>query len=309
MSLPTPPKPKTESEIISHWVGDIEKPIVSVSCITFNQEKYIEDALNGILNQKTDFPFEVLVHDDASTDGTVSIIKTYHALYPRIVRPLYQSENQYSKGRRIMPEFNFPRARGRYIALCEGDDYWVDPNKLQIQKEFLDENADYVICYTDILPFDESGVINKDYGGARKDLSEDQLQRGASLFTLTTCFRNLLEGWPRELVNVKYGDIAIWSQLGDFGKGKYLPGIAPSMYRVHDKGVHSMTGRRKQLQMRSETLMALYSLRIKKGHHDLARKHLEEVLILSLKLIGSRAFFLLGSRALMSLFNRLSKLK
>ena len=307
MSYCKPQKPKAESDIISSWSGNSDAPVVSISCIVFNQERYVEDALNGFLNQKTDFPFEILIHDDASTDGTVDIIKRYHADYPNIIRPLYQQENQYSKGRRIMPEFNFPRAQGRYIALCEGDDFWIDESKLQRQKDFLDANPDYVVCYTDIQPFDESGLVDRNLGGATRDLSQEELQRGASLFTLTTCFRNVLTGWPRELVNVKYGDISIWSQLGDFGKGKYLHDIKPSFYRIHDQGVHSMTPRKKQLQMKLETMMALYSYRIKRGDFYMANKHLEEVLILSIKVFGWKVFKVFWGRGQAAISNRLFK--
>lgn len=130
-------KLRTEKQIIANWKHDIDKPIISISCITFNHESYIEYALKGFLSQETEYPFEVLVHDDASDDNTAGIIARYSKLYPKIIKPMYQTENQYSKKIKIHPTFNFPRAKGDYIALCEGDDYWIMSDKLQKQVDMM----------------------------------------------------------------------------------------------------------------------------------------------------------------------------
>lgn len=127
------------------WRGGIDKPVVSICCISYNHEPYIEDALAGFLLQQTDFPFEILIHDDASTDRTAEIIRAYEARYPQLIKAICQSENQFSKGRRMNPEFNYPRAQGKYIALCEGDDYWTDRHKLQKQARFLDEHKEFAL--------------------------------------------------------------------------------------------------------------------------------------------------------------------
>ncbi len=111
-------------------------PLVSICSITYQHAPYIRQCLDGFLMQKTDFAFEVLIHDDASTDGTEEIIREYEAKYPDIIKPLYEEENQWVKGRRGSRTFNFPRAKGKYIAMCEGDDYWTDPLKLQKQVDF-----------------------------------------------------------------------------------------------------------------------------------------------------------------------------
>jgi len=112
--------------------------------------------------QKTDFAFEILIHDDASTDGTADIIREYEKKYPDLIKPIYQVENQYSKGGGISIRFNFPRAEGKYIALCEGDDYWIDPFKLQKQVDFLEANPEYGLCYTDVdFLYQESKEIKK----------------------------------------------------------------------------------------------------------------------------------------------------
>src|SRR5690554_319935 len=104
----------------------MKQPLVSICCLAFNHEKYIEICLEGFLFQKTTFPFEVLIHDDASTDRTAEIIKEYERKYPHIIKSIYQTQNQYSKGVGVNRVFNFPRAQGKYIAMCEGDDYWTD---------------------------------------------------------------------------------------------------------------------------------------------------------------------------------------
>lgn len=126
-----------------------KKPLVSICCITYNHEKFIRDAIEGFLMQETTFPIEIIIHDDASTDNTVQIIKEYADKYPDLFVTIFQSENQWSKGGgSIYARFVYPRARGKYIALCEGDDYWTDPFKLQKQVDFLKKNEDCSWCFT-----------------------------------------------------------------------------------------------------------------------------------------------------------------
>lgn len=132
-------------------------PIISISCVTYNHEKYIAQCLDGFLMQKTTYTYEILVHDDASTDGTADIIRTYADRYPDIIKPILQTENQYSKGIRVSAVFNWSRAQGKYIALCEGDDYWTDPNKLQKQVDFLEGHAEFVGTAHNFQPVDEDG--------------------------------------------------------------------------------------------------------------------------------------------------------
>lgn len=119
---------------------------VSILCTAYNHEKYIADALESFVTQKTDFPFEVLVSDDASTDKTADIIRDYAARYPDIIRPFLFEENQYQQDISIYDNYFHPAMRGEYVALCEGDDYWIDPQKLQLQVEFLDAHPDYSAC-------------------------------------------------------------------------------------------------------------------------------------------------------------------
>lgn len=132
-------------------------PLVSICSITYNHAPYIRQCLDGFLMQETNFKYEIIIHDDASTDGTTEIIKEYAEKYPDLITPIFQSENQYSKGLRgFYAKFVFPRAKGKYIALCEGDDYWTDPLKLQKQVDFLEANPEYVMCSTCYTVYNQS---------------------------------------------------------------------------------------------------------------------------------------------------------
>jgi len=124
-----------------------EDILVSINCITYNHGKYITDAIEGFLMQKTNFNFEILIHDDASTDETPEIIKKYEEKYPSIIKAIYQKENQYSKSIKVDYVFNFKRAIGKYIAECEGDDYWTDPYKLQKQVDYMENNPGCIMCF------------------------------------------------------------------------------------------------------------------------------------------------------------------
>lgn len=123
-----------------------EKILVSVYCLTYNHVDYIRDTLEGFIYQKTSFCYEIFVHDDASTDGTADIIREYALNYPNIIFPIYQQENQYSKGVPIFQKYILPLMHGKYIAVCEGDDYWTDINKLQKQADFLETHPEYCSC-------------------------------------------------------------------------------------------------------------------------------------------------------------------
>jgi glycosyltransferase involved in cell wall biosynthesis len=124
------------------------QPLVSICCVTYNHADTIAQALDSFLWQRGDMEIEILVHDDASTDGTEAILRRYEALYPEVVKPLYETENQYKKGLAMDATFNFPRARGKYIALCEGDDYFSDPHKLRLQVEAMEARPHCTFCFT-----------------------------------------------------------------------------------------------------------------------------------------------------------------
>jgi len=121
-------------------------PMISIICNTYNHEKYVQDALESFLMQKTSIPIEILVHDDASPDKTANIIRKYESKNPNLFNNIYQDLNQYSKGVSITAQIQIPRAKGKYIAFCEGDDYWTDSEKLQIQYDFMERHPECSAC-------------------------------------------------------------------------------------------------------------------------------------------------------------------
>lgn len=134
--------------------------MVSVVCLAFNHGKYIRQTLEGFVTQETDFPYEVFVHDDASTDNTADIIREYAQKYPRIIKPILQKENQHSQKVYIPKAFILPRIQGKYVALCEGDDYWTDRHKLQKQVDAMTQNPDCSMCVHKVIEVHEDGTAD-----------------------------------------------------------------------------------------------------------------------------------------------------
>ncbi|MCF6211117.1 MAG: glycosyltransferase [Gammaproteobacteria bacterium] len=277
---------RNQKQVMQPWKA-YSSPLLSICCITFNHEPYISETIDSFLIQETDFPIEILIHDDASTDATATIIKNYEKKYPDIIKPIYQVENQYSKGGGINSRFNFSRAKGKYIALCEGDDYWTDPKKLQIQVDFLESHPEYVITYHDSQPFDKGGYLDTNFWGALKDLEPIELQKATPIFTLTTCFRNIVDPFPFEAQMAKFGDLFIWSVLGEYGKGKFMKDIKPAMYRIHDGGIFSKKTKQQKNEMRLLTFYALSSYHTRRGNTQLADYYQEKIMKISIKHFGS----------------------
>ena len=211
---------RTEQEIMKNWKY-MEPPLVSVCCITYNHESYIRDAVEGFLMQETDFPFEVIIHDDASTDNTAQIVREYAERYPQIIKPIYQTENQVSKGVRISSTFVWPKARGEYIALCEGDDYWTDARKLQIQIEEMAKHPECDMSFHPAVMIDVG--TNKEaslgfHGDDKKIVSGKEVIRGGAAFVPTASI--LIK---RETIN----DMPILG--GNSSLGSYLVKICGSI--------------------------------------------------------------------------------
>lgn len=272
---------KTEQEIMKNWQGDISEPVVSICCITYNHEQYISEAINSFLMQETDFPFEVVIGEDCSTDNTRKIVEKYKEMYPNIIKLIVSENNvgMQANGQRTMEA-----CIGEYMALCEGDDYWTDKNKLQIQKDFLESNPEYIICYTDVEAFNENGIIQDYIGGATKDLTADELKKATPINTLTTMYRNIMKDkFSAEFKASKYGDLFIWSILGYYGKGKYLPQIKPARYRVHSGGVHSGTSQIDKYDNTLITYALLLSYHKKLGSSHIVEYFRQEILWLLLR--------------------------
>lgn len=201
---------------------------ISIICNTYNQDHYISDALQGFVNQKVSVPFEVLVHDDASTDNTAAIIKAYELKYPDLIKPLYQTENQYSRGVNITTTYQIPRAKGKYIALCEGDDYWTDSSKLQKQYDSMENHDNVDICAHQVTKVSStSGKILDTIAPSNKETIFDVstvIKGGGGFVSTNSLFlrKSLYDNIPQfyRTANIDYA-LQIWGALR--GGMLYLP--------------------------------------------------------------------------------------
>jgi len=207
-------------------------PLLTVVCTTYNHEPYIRKCLEGIFMQKTDFLFEVILHDDASTDKTVQICSEFEIKYPEIIKPIYQKENQYSQGNFINL---YGMAKGKYIALCEGDDYWTDPDKLQKQVDFLEANLDYSLCFHNSLVIYTNKIKSSHlFASYLKDkyTIEDVIEREWFVPTQSMVFRREMYNLPIWNSYIYNGDYAIQLLLAKNGPFHYINQVM-SVYRKH----------------------------------------------------------------------------
>lgn len=182
---PSPPRPLQMGDLASKW-GNQNEPLVSILVPTYNHQHCIEDALCGILGQVTRFPFEVIVRDDASTDNTPNILAGYQAKYNRVLRLITETENQFGKGISFMPALA-AAARGRFVALCAGDDYWIDHRKLQSQIDVLQENEGVDLVSTASVVTNSSKITRM-----KPDYADQKLvfpYNGPMPFVSSWCFR------------------------------------------------------------------------------------------------------------------------
>lgn len=221
--------------------------LLSVICTTYNQEKFIRQCLDGFVMQKTNFKFEVIIHDDASTDKTPEIIKEYQTKFPDIIKPIFQSENQFSKSVPIFKKYIYPKVKGKYVALCEGDDYWTDPNKLQKQVDFLESNPEYSLCFHPVKFIYEDKLNKTNIHPSKKFLSQD-LTLEKLLKTNFIQTNSVVYRWRFNNEDVQYvipdgiipGDWYLHLCHAKVGKIGALKDVM-SVYRRHSGGVWSDT--------------------------------------------------------------------
>jgi len=243
---------KTEQEIMKSWGDSIEQPVISICCATYNHEPYIAEAIDSFLMQKTDFPFEIIIRDDASTDATSEIVRDYVQRYPRIIRPIIEQENQFKKG--IRPSHVWPSlAKGELVALCEGDDFWTAPDKLQKQVELLQKHPEAVmsVAQTNLCKQEEDGLIFvRTYEGNEKVLQGFEEIKSSYFHTSTYVIRKQLLS---EVISKYFtghglfGDTALRSILITYGPFVFLPEVV-SVYRQTGNGIWSSLNRERQLQ-------------------------------------------------------------
>ena len=169
-----------------------EYPVI-VYCLTYNHERYVEQTLEGFVKQKTSFPFRVIVHDDASTDSTRSIIQRYAEKYPDLIFPIFQEENQHSQGISIYYTYILPLLNCEYVACCEGDDYWCCADKLQKQYDYMNENPRCTLCVHNSRIILEDGQLTDrwfNYSCCDNDYTVDDVIRakGGGLFHTSSFF-------------------------------------------------------------------------------------------------------------------------
>ena len=232
-----------------------EQVMVTVQCLAYNHEKYIRQTLDGFVMQKTDFRFEVIVHDDASADGTPDIIREYAEKYDFII-PIYQSENQYQNHTSIIKEYIFPLTRGKYYTFCEGDDYWTDEDKLQIMVDHMEQDLGCSsICHsynlinesdTEIIrtvrTLNCDGIISPDLAIAYTDPPQlaSQMFRTKDIMSMPDCFRGYGVGdYPYLLYSITIGHIyyldRVMTNKRDASKGSWTERVYndPEKQLVH----------------------------------------------------------------------------
>lgn len=217
------------------------EPAVSVCVIAYNHAKYIRQCLDGIIEQQTDFPFEIVIHDDCSSDGTSEIIAEYQKRFPDLINAILQSENQYRKGRHILP-ITVEQSRGDYIAICEGDDYWNHDRKLQKQYEWMEINESSPFCFHNVIVRNETkGTTNGNLvpSGQSPMFSIDDVLQSNIIGTCSTFIRkDMMPKWTADLNVLKCGDWPRWILMLQHGEAGYLDG-SWGCHRHHEGGTWS----------------------------------------------------------------------
>lgn len=223
----------------------INKPKVSVICPVYKHEAYLRQCFDGFVMQKTDFPIEILVNDDCSPDNSAVIMHEYEEQYPELFHCIYQKENKYSKG--IKPEWEvlFPMAKGDYIAICEGDDYWTDPYKLQKQVDFMDQHPDYIACFHNarVHYYDHVTLFNN-LDENHNPTTEDIIKRRWFIATASLFYRNVLKDYPEWRGKIANGDYLLELLLAREGKFYYMDDVM-AVYRQHGMGVSAVLNKNK----------------------------------------------------------------
>jgi len=249
---------KTEEEISKNW-STHKNPLVSCLTTTYNQEKYIAQCLESMLMQETDFPFEIIVRDDCSTDQTASIVKEYVDKFPNIIKPIFEVENKFHISPHYGGRLVLKKAIGKYVCKLDGDDYWRDKQKLQKQADFLEENNEYVLSHFNSITVDENDKKISDamFSNSTDYEPEQMLCHEVHIMPNTVMFRNVLGDFPAVFDDVMNGDNVHWHLLAFHGKSKYQGELIPSAYRVHSGGVWTRLDKFEQLEKRRQTLQAM----------------------------------------------------
>lgn len=218
------------------------QPKLTILCTAYNHKNFIRQALDGFIMQKTNFPFEVIVHDDASTDGTAEIIKEYQKKYPEIIKPVFQKQNQFSLGKDILIDFMLNKIHSPYVAINEGDDYWTDENKLQKQVDFLDSHPECSMCFHPVKVIWEDNsqppsiFPTAQFRFHKNILTLEDLLKHNFIQTNSVVYRWHLtkDMWPsKRILPCDY----LWHLIhAQFGLISFIPDIM-AVYRRHSGGI------------------------------------------------------------------------
>lgn len=232
--------------------------MVTVITLCYNHAAYIRDCLEGVMSQQCDFQFEHLIHDDASNDESAAIIRLFEARYPERLRPIYQIENQYSKGVAIGSTYIYPRARGKYVAFCEGDDYWCDSKKLQRQVEYLEQHPECTMVYGSVQYLHEpQHALGRTWGGdAKSDFR--RLIRSNCIPTPTVMIRReVVERFFREMEPEKrswgMGDYPLWLYASTCGEVHFIDSVM-AVYRILEESASHTRDLEKRYRFRCNSL-------------------------------------------------------
>lgn len=233
-------------EELNHVAKD---PLVSVAVQTYQHAPYIVQCLDGVLMQKTTFPVEILLGEDDSSDGTREICLEYAQKYPDKIRLfLHHRENNIKIGGKPTGRFNllynFSQARGKYIALCEGDDYWTDPLKLQKQVDLLEAHPEYSMCFHSVAKIYENGrkIIYRPFGYHwKKFYTKKDLLLSNFIPTCSAFFRNnSFNEFPDWYYQLPMGDRPLYILNAEYGNIGYIDEVM-GVYRIHSGGIWSGT--------------------------------------------------------------------
>lgn len=258
--------------------NDKNLPLVSVCVQTYNHDKYIAECLDGILAQKTNFDFEIILGEDESSDNTREICIDYQTKNPDKIKLFLRNRKDViyidgsPTGRYNFIE-NLKQCSGKFIALCPGDDFWTDPNKLQRQVEFMENHPEFVATGHSIAKLENDKIIEY-HSELYKDAARIELMQGFWIPTLSLVFRkpaqDILDELWRFARTAPNGDTVLISCLGQFGGYKFMKDIAPAVYRIHDGGVWSKVDKKLKVKKRISTYMALYNYFYQRKNEDVS---------------------------------------
>jgi glycosyltransferase involved in cell wall biosynthesis len=274
-----PHAPLNQAEIQAQWNNTSDAPLISVVCISYNHARYIEMAIQGFLLQETQYKYEIIIHDDASTDGTQDLILKWQSRYPELIRTVLQKENTFSKGARPF-ELLLKQAKGKYIAICEGDDYWLEPSKLQKQAEFLEAHSDFSCHAHNHYLLEEATLSVRPWlsVGSTRVYSPSELKNLTRLLWIPTLmFRKLFEVMPVERDFAALGDAFLTSYLGHFGNCMYDEGFLGAVRRMNRYSFWTPMNEEQKEKSRVRTRFALVRLHERLGDFCAAADLLKKI--------------------------------